>query len=60
MKWQLKKNFEKFHVIHLDAKNYNFTYKLDLHNSEVIRRENIFGVLLDYNLSFKEHMCMKL
>ena len=55
-KWQHKINFDKCHVIHLVSKNKNFTYRLDLHNIEVSQCEKILGVLLDSNLSFKEHV----
>ena len=57
-KWQLKINFDKYHVdlIHLGSKNNNFTYRLDLHNIEVSQCEKILGVLLDCNLFFKEHV----
>ena len=55
-KWQLKINFDKCHVIHMGSKNNNFTYRLDLHNIEVSQCEKILGVLLDCNLTFKEHV----
>ena len=53
-KWQLKINFDKCHVIHMNFKN-NFIYRLDLHNIEVSLCEKIFGKLLVCNLSVKEH-----
>ena len=40
----------------LGSKNNNFTYRLDLHNIEVSQFEKLIDVLLDCNLSFKEHV----
>ena len=54
--WQLKINFEKFHIIHQSTKNNNFTNKLDSQYIERSRCEKILGVLLDCNLSYREHV----
>ena len=43
-KWQLKINFDKYHVIHLGSENNNFTYRLNLHNIEV----NVKKYLVSY------------
>ena len=60
VKWankrQLKINFDKCHVNHLDSKNNNFTYRIDLRNIEVSQCEKLLSKLLDCNLFFKEHM----
>ena len=54
-KWQFKINFD-YHEIHMGSKNKNFTYRLDLHNITVGQYEKILDVLMDCNLSFKEHV----
>ena len=55
-KWQLKINYQKYHIIHFGYKNLNFNDCFDNNNITTSHCEKILGVIIDNKLSFKEHI----
>ena len=60
-RWCLNINYDKYKVIHFGHANKAFNYKLNDILIKFSNNEKILGVVIDFNLSFKEHIyaCVK-
>ena len=56
-RWCLNINYDKCKVIHFGHANKAFNYKLNDILIKSSNNEKILGVVIDSNLSFKEHIC---
>ena len=55
-KWQLKINYKKYAVLHFSRKNNDFVYNLDGNIIASGQSEKILALVIDTDISFKEHI----
>ena len=60
-KWLIKFNLEKCHILTFGKPNpFNNTYRLGSHILQRVKMEKDLGVSVDSNLSFENHIALKI